>query len=85
VSVSGPKMYDLTDDRWMDRAAENTQLYQVISVDQKILSYRSYTVTGELYDAFQVVKKKNKPNKIIDQKPQNFPERTFQNTLSIPK
>ncbi|MBC8491848.1 MAG: metallophosphoesterase family protein [Candidatus Marinimicrobia bacterium] len=85
VSVSGPKMYDLTDDRWMDRAAENTQLYQVISVDQKTLSYRSYTVTGELYDAFQVIKKKNKPNKIIDQKPQNFPERTFQNTLSIPK
>lgn len=30
VSVSGPKMYDLTDDRWMIRSAENTQLYHII-------------------------------------------------------
>ena len=33
VSVSGPKMYDLTTDKWMDRAASNTQLYQLITID----------------------------------------------------
>ncbi|MCD6440945.1 MAG: metallophosphoesterase family protein [Candidatus Marinimicrobia bacterium] len=85
VSVSGPKLYDLTENRWMDRAAENTQLYQVISVDQKTLSYRSYTVTGELYDAFQIVKKRKWPNKFIDKQSKDFPERRFDNTLSIPK
>jgi hypothetical protein len=69
----------------MDRAVENTQLYQVISVDQKTLSYRSCTVTGELYDAFQIVKKRKWPNKFIDKQPKNFPERRFDNTLSIPK
>ncbi|MEM7659474.1 MAG: metallophosphoesterase [Bacteroidota bacterium] len=28
VSVSGPKMYDLTTDPWMERVASNTQLFQ---------------------------------------------------------
>ena len=66
VSVSGPKMYNLTFDKWMDRAASNTQLYQIISIDGDRLSYGAYTATGELYDAFDLVKAKDKPKEFID-------------------
>ena len=55
VSVSGPKLYNITKNRWMDRAAENTQLYQIISINNNILDYKAYTVTEELYDAFQII------------------------------
>lgn len=80
VSVSGPKMYKLREDRWMERAAENTQLYQVISVDGDKLTYRAMTVTGELYDAFELVKQKNKPNKLVERGPKTH-ERLWNNTL----
>ncbi len=60
VSVSGPKMYNLTMDKWMDRAASNTQLYQIISIDNNTLSFEAYTATGELYDAFDMVKHEGK-------------------------
>ncbi|MCB0688165.1 MAG: metallophosphoesterase family protein, partial [Saprospiraceae bacterium] len=33
VSVSGPKMYPISEDPWMDRRATNTQLFQFISMD----------------------------------------------------
>jgi len=85
VSVSGPKLYQINENRWMDRAAENTQLYQIISIDNSILDYKAYTVIGELYDAFQI-KINNKGRKtFVDLQPQNFPERTFENTLPAPK
>jgi len=63
VSVSGPKMYTLTENRWMDRAAEDTQLYQIITIDGNRLSYEAKTATGELYDSFEIIKDKYK-NKI---------------------
>ncbi len=85
VSVSGPKQYNLNKDRWMDRAAENTQLYQIIGIDHNTLDYKAYTVTGEIYDAFQIVKNSNGYKTFIDLQPQNFPERTFKNTLTAPK
>jgi len=56
TSVSGPGMYKLDGRNWMDRAAENMQLFQVISVSENTLSYQSITVTGEVYDAFEIVK-----------------------------
>ena len=56
VSVSGPKMYELPEDRWMDRAAEEMQLFQVISVDHDALHYAAYTVDGALFDEFDIVK-----------------------------
>ena len=56
VSVSGPKMYNLSTDRWMDRAASNTQLYQIISVEDQKLSFTAFTALGELYDAFEIQK-----------------------------
>ncbi len=77
VSVSGPKMYDLTSERWMDRAGENVQLYQVIDVTADTLHYRSMTVTRQLYDAFDLVKRENGPNLLIETLPAGIPECRF--------
>ncbi|MCZ6633192.1 MAG: metallophosphoesterase family protein [bacterium] len=85
VSVSGPKMYELTDDRWMTRAAVNTQLYQIITVEDDTLHYRAIMATGELYDAFDLIKQDGKPNRLIERIPEGTPERTEDNTLSKPR
>lgn len=85
VSVSGPKMYNLTNSRWMERAAENTQLYQVIRIDGDKLTYTSVTVTGELYDAFELTKRTNQPNLLTERKPDRKEERRFDNTIRVPK
>jgi hypothetical protein len=74
VSVSGPKMYDVSDDPWMDRRAGNTQLFQIITIEGDTLSYGAYTAAGELYDAFDLVKSDDAPNKLINKIP-DFPER----------
>lgn len=74
VSVAGPKMYDVSDDAWMDRRARNTQLFQVISIEGDRLSYQAFTADGTLYDAFDLEKKKGKPNKLINRIPET-PER----------
>ena len=80
VSVSGPKQLTLRKDRWMTRGAENTQLYQVITISGDTLHYRAMTAVGELYDAFDLIKQMGRPNKLIDRAPQS-PERRFKNTL----
>jgi hypothetical protein len=85
VSVSGPKLYQVNQNRWMDRAAENTQLYQIISIDNNILDYKAYTVIGELYDAFQIKMDENGHKTFIELQPPNFPERTLENTLPAKK
>ena len=78
VSVSGPKMYTLVrDNRWMHRAAENTQLYQVITVDADTLHYRAMTVTGDVYDSFDLMKRKDGPNLLVETLPPGTPERIF--------
>jgi len=72
VSVSGPKMYDLNAENkkfWMARAAEDTQLYQVIKVDGDKLHYEARTPTGELYDAFVLEKQKSNINKLVENTP----------------
>ena len=68
VSVSGPKMYNLERAPWMQRAAEDTQLFQVIRIDGKKLRYEARTARGMLYDAFTLEKAKGKPNKITNDK-----------------
>ena len=77
TSVSGPKMYEIQSRRWMDRVGENMQLFQVISVSRNILYYRAMTVTGELYDAFELVKDKNGKKSLIERIPPDLPERRF--------
>lgn len=67
VSVSGPKMYFVSDEaeRIMTRTAEDTQLYQIIHIEGDTLRYESRTVTGELYDAFDLLKGEG-GNRLVD-------------------
>lgn len=74
VSVSGPKMYDVSNDPWMARKARNTQLFQIINIEGDKLSYEAYTASGELYDAFDLLKSAKKPNKLVNRIPAT-PER----------
>jgi len=64
VSVSGPKMYGLNVNKWSDRIASETQLYQNIEVKEDEIKVDVYTVTGELYDSFSLIKNKNGINKV---------------------
>ena len=75
TSVSGPAMYRLDDRVWMDRAAENTQLFQVISISGNTLSYQSITATGQVYDAFDLIK--DGKTRLINKIPANAPEYRF--------
>lgn len=66
VSVSGPKMYRLGEaKKSMQRVAEYTQLYQLVRVSPDKVRYEAYTVTGELYDAFELRKNKNGTNRFV--------------------
>lgn len=89
VSVSGGKMYNLEPTGWdafddveQDRNAENTQLFQVISIDGDRLSYASYTATGEQYDAFDLEKSPDgKPNRFTERRNEAIPARYHHNTI----
>ena len=86
VSVSGGKMYDVGDD-WTskggqrDRVAENTQLFQVITVEGNRMKFESFTAIGELYDAFELVKGENGLNQFIELRVNGGPEFTHSNTI----
>jgi len=69
VSVSGPKMYDITKSAFFNRVAEDTQLYQVIDIDDSQLRFRAFTATGELYDAFTLEKREGEPNRLREALP----------------
>ena len=69
TSVSGPKMYKLARAEWMDRAGSNVQLFQVISISKTILSFKSITVTGEIYDAFDLLKTEGKSSELKNRIP----------------
>ena len=77
VSVSGPKMTDSNVEKreWMDRSALYTQLYHVVTIDRDTLAFQTFTATGELYDAFDLVKQKGKINRLMDKIPVNVKER----------
>ena len=69
VSVSGPKMYELGRRPFMRRAAEDTQLFQVITIDGLQLKYEARTAIGELYDGFILRKEKGARRTLIEQIP----------------
>ena len=69
VSVSGPKMYDVSNDPWMKRKARNTQLFQIISIKDDKLSYEAFTAHGELYDAFDLIKSRKNNNQLVNRIP----------------
>lgn len=56
VSVTGSKMYGLNDraHEQPDRVAEDTQLYQTVTVENDSLAVRAYSADDRLYDAFDV-------------------------------
>jgi 3',5'-cyclic AMP phosphodiesterase CpdA len=66
VSVSGPKMYGLNVDKWSDRVASETQLYQNVEINGDSIKVGTFTVTGELYDSFLLIKGKNGINKVVE-------------------
>lgn len=69
VSVSGPKMYVNSRPPFMKRLAEDTQLYQVISIDGDQLRFEARTAVGQLYDAFELHKKTGQINTLVEIEP----------------
>lgn len=90
VSVSGGKMYGFNEKEvWKDynaqlqRKGENTQLFQVVHVDGDKLMFKTYTATGALYDAFELLKDKASGRSFLQ--PASTPlaaERTHKNTIA---
>jgi 3',5'-cyclic AMP phosphodiesterase CpdA len=72
VSVSGPKMYNVTGGEWAARIGEDTQLYQIITIDGDELRYQARTATNRLYDAFTLKKRPGRASELIESLP---PER----------
>ena len=70
VSVSGPKMYNLSPAPFMTRVAEDTQLYQIIHIDGNSLRYESRTAIGDLYDGFVLNKLPGKVNTMLEIAPE---------------
>lgn len=58
VTVAGPKQYRLSDEAraTMAPVGEDTQLFQVLTVDPQQLRYEARTVTGRLYDGFELTR-----------------------------
>ena len=54
VTVAGPKQYRLSDEAraTMAPVGEDTQLFQVLTIDPQHLRYEARTVTGRMYDGF---------------------------------
>jgi hypothetical protein len=71
VSVSGPKMYMIGESapETMDRLAEDTQLFQIIRFENSQIVYEARTATGELYDAFDIVRQADRSKIIVDRRP----------------
>ena len=59
VSVSGSKLYPVESKPWMEHKGENTQLFQVITVMQNTLIFKSFTADGLLNDDFMLERKGN--------------------------
>ena len=58
----------------MHRTAANTQLYQIISVDNNTLHFEAKTADGEIYDAFTLTKQSNGKKNLTNEIP-DIPER----------
>jgi acid phosphatase type 7 len=71
VSVAGPKMYFASDTarKVMSRIGEDTQLYQTVRIEADQLVYEARTTSGDLYDAFSLVRMENGRNRLIDRAP----------------
>lgn len=76
VSVSGPKMYDLSDEVWTGNGGElkstrtQTQMYQLIDVTKDEITYEARTATGEYHDGF-TIRERDNGRKLVIEDPQN--------------
>lgn len=68
VSVSGSKMYETEPMDWADIIINHTQVYQTINIDGDTLQFKAYLATGEVADAFDLVKRIGKANQLINKK-----------------
>jgi 3',5'-cyclic AMP phosphodiesterase CpdA len=66
VSVSGPKQYELEVEPWMVSSAQQTQLYQLITINGDKLRYEARTATGDRYDMFELRKRTGEPNELLE-------------------
>lgn len=66
VSVAGSKMYGINASLWADRVASETQLYQHITFNEDTLNFKTFTATGELYDAFKLIKNDRSINQVVE-------------------
>jgi len=89
TSSSGAKMYGTAEMGWeafgehgavLQRLAENTPFFQVISIDGAALTYEARTATGSVYDAFRIDKSRNGPNRITELPADIAEELSFENT-----
>lgn len=69
VSVSGSKMYETEPMEWADIIGSHLQVYHSVNIIDNTLAFRSYLATGELFDAFDLVKEKGRQNTMIDKRP----------------
>jgi hypothetical protein len=82
VSVSGPKMYDLSDQNWTQNGAQqrkalkNMQLYQLIDVAAGVLRYEARTADGKPYDLFEILKDADGNKTIVEKHDESAPARS---------
>lgn len=88
-SVSGPKQYEFKETGWdsyaktgvaLSRKAENTQFFQVITVDGETLTYEARTALGMLYDDFVMTKNAGGAKTITRGPTSTMDERMFKST-----
>ena len=93
-SVSGPKQYEFKEESWdeysdagvvLARKAENTQFFQVISIDGERLEYKAVTALGDLYDDFSMTKSSDGSKTITRGAVSTMDERLFENTGAYEK
>ena len=65
VSVSGAKQYLQDAERWWDIGATNTQFYQIITVDDKTMSYKAFNSSDELFDQFYIKRNSRGKKRIV--------------------
>jgi hypothetical protein len=54
----------------MERRAQNTQLYQIVHVTPEKIRFEAYTISGDLYDACEIIKNATGGQTIKELKPQ---------------
>jgi len=81
VSVAGPKMYRVSDQarRVNRRVGEDVQLFQIVHVEADVLRFEARHVTGEIYDAFDIVAGNGAPNRLVERRDERTDEARCEN------